>query len=286
MIELRIIFPASKADELSLEKGLKEIENMGFPFAFTPLNPDPSLPFVAASKKDRLAELTSALLDPSPLAILCGRGGYGSSDLLADLPWKKLKKSPQKWLIGYSDISALQSALYSKLGWPSIHGPMPANSYWGENGRLDIEKLIQLLQNLQQQSGTWKIQQVSKTKTTPIEGRLFGGCLSVLCNLIGTPFFPKSLQGTILFLEDIGENPGRILRMINQLILSGLLKKCSAVILGPLGINEEVQSEIARRLTIPVFKSGDFGHISPNIPIVIGSRGSIIDDQLNWSYGD
>lgn len=286
MIELKIIFPASKADELSMKKGLHEIEAMGFPFEFNPLKPDPSFPFVSASKEDRLAELTTALLEPKPLALLCGRGGYGSSDLLAELPWKKLKNTPKKWLIGYSDISALQSALYTKLGWSSIHGPMPTNSYWGKNGREDIDKLIQLLQNPKRQKGTWKVRQLSLQKTVPIKGWLFGGCLSVLCNLIGTPYFPKTLEGAILFLEDVSENPGRILRMMNQLILSGLLKKCAALILGPICLNEIILSDLAKRLTIPVFSSGDFGHISPNIPIVIGSHGSIKKDQLNWSYGD
>ena len=111
--------------------------------------------------------------------------------------------------------------------------------------------------------------------------------MSVLCNLIGTPYFPNSLRGALLFLEDTGEHPGSILRMFNQLIMSGLLKNASGLLFGNFGENLDLTPllfEMSQRVSLPIYTSNDFGHVSPNFPLMIGAQANIKGHQLHWSY--
>jgi len=287
-LELRIVFPSSPCDESILRRNISDLEEAGFQVRYDIPPPNTDLPFLSSSFENRLNELTDALVDKSDSPILCARGGYGASDLLSFLPWGKLKSATPKWLVGFSDVSALQSALFSKLGWPSIHGPMPGTDLWGESGTQDIDLLYKLLRDTKKMEGSIRIQEISRKNFRTGEGWLFGGCLSVLCNLIGTPYFPHSLRGAFLFLEDTGENPGKVLRMINQLIMSGILESCSGLIVSQFEdstMNMVLQNEIANRVHIPVYVSSDFGHVSPNFPLGIGANAEISQDKLHWTYG-
>ncbi len=285
--DIQIIFPSGVCQESILEKNIEDLNLSGFNSLFKIPSPHPEFPFLASTTENRVMELTNALLESSDRPILCGRGGYGASDLLLHLPWSKLKKLPPKWLIGFSDITALQSAFFSKLGWPSIHGPMPGTELWGQNGRKDIDVLFRYFRNLHSLKGNMSLHPISH-KESSMEGWLFGGCLSVLCTLIGTPYFPHSLRGAIFLLEDTGEHPGRILRMFNQFIMSGILESASALVLGNLGTKEFEKSlhiEISKKVPIPVYSTQDFGHVSPNMPWVLGANAYINEQNLYWTYG-
>lgn len=286
--DIQIVFPSSPCDESLLMKNISDLELAGFQVHYRLPKSNPKLPFLASTVENRVSELTEALLSPSENFILSARGGYGASDLLPFLPWAKLKATPQKWLIGFSDTSALQSAFFTKLGWPSIHAPMPGTELWGKNGKQDIDSLIKLLKKPKQLEGSIEIQSLSQKGFKTREGWLFGGCLSVLCNLIGTPYFPRFLRGAFLFLEDIGEGPGRVLRMLNHLIMTELFSSCSGVIISHFAndlSSTALQDEIVKRVQIPVYVSKDFGHVSPNYPLVIGANAVISEDKLHWSYG-
>lgn len=286
-LEVQIIFPSSACQKKLLTKSIRDLEDVGFDVKFRIPKAHPQFPFLASTLGSRISELNSVLLSKSDAPILCARGGYGASDLLSHIPWGKLKTAQPKWIVGFSDISALQSALYSKLGWPSIHAPMPGTEFWGKHGRKDLLSLFKLLRNPKRLEGTIKLKPLSKQKLQTKEGWLFGGCMSVLSNLIGTPYFPHSLRGAILFLEDTGEHPGRILRMFNQFTDSGILQNAVALILGNFGdveFLEPLHKEIAKRSPIPVYTSNDFGHISPNFPLVLGANGVISAKGLYWSY--
>jgi len=286
-MEVQIIFPSSACEKKLLNKSVQDLEKAGFQVQFKFPKPYLPLPFFASNLESRISELNSALLSKSEAPILCARGGYGASDLLPYIPWAKLKTAPAKWLVGFSDISALQCALFSRLGWPSIHGPMPGTHFWGKKGGKDISQLLTLLRKPKCLEGSIRLKAISKHKLYSKEGWLFGGCMSVLSNLIGTPYFPQSLRGAFLFLEDTGEHPGRILRMLNQFSSSGILENASALILGNFGedpLLKALHKEIAKRSPIPVFLSEDFGHISPNFPLVLGANGVINEKTLNWTY--
>ena len=122
-----------------------------------------------------------------------------------------------------------------------------------------------------------------------IEGKIFGGCFSVLTNLIGTPFMPI-LDKHILFLEDIAENPGKIMRYFDQWLYSGILKNVKAIVVGSLEScdSEEISyQDIVERLQsktkIPVFYTKEFGHGIPNYPLGYGSHATIENGELTWT---
>ncbi len=239
-------------------------------------------PYSLKAMEERLAVLSTALLDPTIDIILFARGGYGASDLLSKLPYNRLKKLKAKTIVGFSDITAILSALYTKLAWPCLHGPMPASSLWGQNGDDDLAALKSYLVSGKFELDLDLVPLKEMGQQKAIAGELIGGCLSVFCNLIGTPFFPKHKKEVILFIEDVGENPGRLVRYINQIGQSSWAKAIKAVIIGSLGLTSKeelsemaVKKEIAARLTMPVFSSNAFGHISPNIPILFGAKGQI-----------
>lgn len=285
--DIRIIFPSSPCEDSVLQKSVQSLEQAGFKVNYRLSKPNSSFPFLCSTVEERVAELTEALLS-SDHAILCARGGYGASDLLPHLPWGKLRTVRPKWLVGFSDISALQSAFFAKMGWPSIHGPMPGTDLWGKNGSDDIALLLHHLSGAKNLEGKIRVSSVRSSSLKTAEAWLFGGCMSVLCNLIGTPYFPHSLRGALLFLEDTGEHPGRVLRMLNQLLYAKILDQASGILLGNFGDDPNLKGlpeEIAKRVSIPVYTSNDFGHLSPNFPLVIGAKVMMNRDHLHWSYG-
>lgn len=290
LAHIGIISPASRDLSSTADARIKELETNKLPVSYHKLSPDPSWPFTAGTRQDRLDQLSEALLNPSIKFLLGLRGGYGTSDLLDDIPWEKLKLLRPKTIVGFSDISALHSAFYTKLRWSGLHAPMPATAYWGQNGREDVVALLNLLSE-QKTLVELPLTYLGRGFISKLVGPAFGGCLSVLSNLIGTPYFPKQLSGHILYWEDIGEHPARILRFINQWQQSGALEGALGLILGQFvgcevdGFCSESQlrSMIAERLSIPVWYCPKFGHCSPNWPLPIGLPMTISENQLQWN---
>lgn len=289
MTKLHILRPSSHEEGDLLTPRLVELRQSGFEIEYHQFPRDPNWLYTAGSQADRSQALNRALLSPDSDIILCARGGYGASDLLPQLDWRNISLTTPKLLVGFSDISAIHSALYSHMNWFGLHAPMPATTLWDEHpDHQDIEKLIAILQAFHRQenaSGQIKLETVSQVSSRKLQGKLFGGCFSVLTSLIGTPYFPTDLSNHILFFEDIGENPGRLMRALNQWQQSGALRGATAIIMGYLknmgdripDCADFVYQEFAKRLSIPVFKSMDFGHISPNQPMLIGATATISD---------
>ncbi len=286
---IRIIKASSPDREGLLLTRIAELKAAGFRILFDDITPQSAWTWTAGSVPDRAQALTKALLEPDSDAVMWARGGYGASDLLDLVPWEQVTLAPAKPIIGFSDVCAAQSALYTKTGRLSIHGPMPATSTWKKNATTDVDSLIAILKGKQAQ-GALPISPINHSKDH-ITGRLFGGCLSVLTSLIGTDYLPKNLAGHILYFEDVGENPGRILRMLNQWFQAGCLHGVKGLILGAFtDLGGELKDnapilleEIASRYQIPTFHTALFGHLSPNEPIVMGAAGSISGGLLTWS---
>jgi muramoyltetrapeptide carboxypeptidase len=286
---IRIISPSGRFDPNLLLSRLAELEKE-FHVSYHKLEIDPSWPFTAGSFEDRLKQLTDALLAPDVDVLLAARGGYGASDLLPHLPWAQLKNVKPKLLIGFSDISALHSALFTQLNWPSIHGPMPGTELWQKNDPSDVETLIELMKG-SKSPVRWEIECLNRDIPPNLSGWSYGGCLAVLTNLIGTPYFPKTLFGSILFIEDIGEHPARILRFINQWMQSRSLEGVKAIILGrftgceipELSSEAQLKLAIAQKLKLPVFSTNLFGHCAPNWPLPIGMEIEINNGTLSWN---
>lgn len=298
---LRIVRTSSREKGDLLTPRLGELRSCGFEVRYQDVQADPSWLYTAGSANDRANALAAALLDPADDFVIVARGGYGASDLLPLLPWEQLKDAKPKIVVGFSDVSALHSAFYTRLGWPGLHAPMPATELWRKDGTAsDVESLLDILRKLYNGDdigGQLDLASVvansgERGPFQPLNGRLFGGCFSVLTNLIGTSSFPKSLTGHIVFIEDIDESPARLMRYLNQWIQAGTLVGVQAIVVGNLrnlGANipdsaSFVLDQFAMRSRLPVFHSPNFGHTCPNFPLMLGAEASIAEGKLSWRF--
>jgi len=262
-----IIAPASPVNQSEISEGLKLLES--FPLKikqgehiFDHLN------YLAGSDDDRVSDIHRMFSDPEIKAIFCARGGYGSARLLNDIDFDLIRKNP-KIIVGFSDLTALLLAVFNKSGLITIHGPtlsdLPRNKNW--------EHLSSLIATLYKPEIFFK--QGKEINKGIARGNLLGGNLSTLCSLLDTPFLP-SFEGVILFLEEKGESPYKLDRMITQLLLSGRLNRLSALIIGQLedcGDMEIINSMLQERLgslTIPVVTGLPVGHGNENISLPLG----------------
>jgi muramoyltetrapeptide carboxypeptidase len=282
---IRIIFPSSIPRENILAQRVKELEAQGFKVLGDHPPPYPAWPYASQSIEWRSKALMDALLEDESQILLCARGGYGASDLLPHLDWQRLKTAKPKILVGFSDISALHAAFYTFLNWKSIHGPMPLTSQWSIE-KQDVKQLLAMLKS-GCKDGSIDLDQGFPANDAHINGKLFGGCLAVLTNLIGTPYFP-AFDDTILFLEDIAENPGKIVRYLNQWVQSRSLRGVRAIVLGTfkdLGYDKGVPglaTELRKRIPLPFFVTTKLGHDGNNFPLLNGASCSINNLQLTW----
>lgn len=294
-VRLRLIRPSSREQADLLPPRIEELKAAGFEVAYDDLPPDPKWAYTSSTVAARAQALESALLEPSTDIVIAARGGYGASDLLPGLDWQRLKQGKPKLVVGFSDISALHAAIYAQLGWPGLHAPMPATALWRKNDTRDIEALFTNLVKFQagaETSGSLALTAVSQNSPKKITGTLFGGCFTVITSLIGTPYFPPSLAGHILFLEDTDEHPGRLMRAFNQWQYSDALNGVRAIVIGYLkALGEKIPNcapfvyeRFADRTEIPVFSTPLFGHTSPNFPLMIGAAAVIEDQRLTWRF--
>lgn len=309
---IRIIRTSSREQTDLLPDKLAEFQRCRIPVLFEETKSDPEWAYVAAPAATRAQWFTTALLENESSVVLCARGGYGASDILPLVPWEKirLQKPRPKLVVGFSDTSALHSALWTQLGWQGLHGPMPATTLWPagaiENPEVapDIAHLLDLLAG-KTATGSLHLNPVGNhpQNSEAISGTLFGGCFSVLTNLIGTPYLPPNLRNSILFFEDIGEHPARIIRFWNQWLQAGLLRGVRAVIWGSLtqmGTNIPdnpaflLEQLAARCPDVPMFSCPGFGHVAPNWPLGVGAQATVTGDEtadpdthrLNWAFSN
>jgi muramoyltetrapeptide carboxypeptidase len=232
--------------------------------------------FLAGPDEHRLAELNAALADPEAKAVMMARGGYGLLRLLPLLDVEALRAHP-KPIVGFSDGTALL-AFAARAGVAAIHGPvvtqlprLPAQ---------DVEALYGLLERPGQGLLADALDSVVPGR---VQGPLIGGNLEVLSRLLGTPFLPDP-GGAILFLEEIGERPYRVDRLLTHLDLAGVFGAVSAVVVGefkdckePEGSRlasppvAEVLEERLGRLAIPVAFGAPIGHGERNTALPYGA---------------
>ena len=228
----------------------------------------------AGTIDERLSDLQQALDNPENKAIFCARGGYGVVHLLENLSLELLKKNP-KWVIGYSDITALH-AIINNNGICSIHAPM--SSHLAEEDGQD-EASLYLKDLLYGKSICYKISTHPLNITGEAKGVLRGGNLSVLSVLRGTPY-DFSPENTILFIEDVGEKPYHIERMMYNLKLGGILQNVSGLLVGQFSDCEEDESmyktiyesiaDLISGYDFPVCFNFPTGHVKENFPLICG----------------
>lgn len=230
----------------------------------------------AGTTEERLCDLQKALDNPENKAVFCARGGYGITHLLDNLSLESFKKNP-KWLIGYSDITALHAKI-NNTGICSIHAPM--SSHLAEEEGHD-EASLYLKDLLFGESICYETKTHRFNKVGEAKGILRGGNLSVLSGLRGTPYdFPVS--NTILFIEDVGEKAYHIERMMYNLKLSKVLQNISCLIVGQFSDCEEDPSmkksiyeliaDLLSDYDYPVCFDFPVGHVKNNFPLICGKN--------------
>lgn len=229
----------------------------------------------AGTDNARYSDLEEALLDPSVRAIICSRGGYGAVHLLERLSRLDLRNDP-KWIVGYSDISALH-ALMSANGIQSIHAPMCKHLATHNGVDDDSQRLFALLRG---ETPPVELPDHPLNRYGQATGRLLGGNLAVIAGLIATPYSVFQ-PGAILFIEDIAEPVYKIERIFYQLRLSGLLGQLGGLIVGrftdynPDADNasmEDMIHEMTRDYDYPVAFGVPVGHVDHNIPMLCSSQ--------------
>lgn len=233
--------------------------------------------FLAGPDETRLRALVEAIRDPGAKAVVLGRGGHGLLRILADLD-PALLRDHAKPLIGFSDGTALL-AYAARAGVASVHGPVVT-----QLGRLPAEDQAALFALLESPEPQNLLQGLSELRPGVAVGPLLGGNLEVFSRLVGTRFLPD-VDGAILLLEEVGERPYRIDRLLTHLQLAGILDRVAGVVVGDLVACEEpaearvaspsaaaVVAERLGRLAVPVAVGAPVGHGARNRALPYGVR--------------
>ena len=247
---------------------------------------------------ERLEDLHNMFRDREIKAVFCIRGGYGSGQLLDKIDYELIKNNP-KIFLGYSDITAMHLAIHKFSNLITFHGPVLLSSFstfttTNFQKALFTTEPLGTLTNPDSQSNFRKLHPTRCIRSGTAKGKLIGGNLTLVCSTLGTPY-EIDTQGKILFLEDVGEEPYRIDRMLTQLWLSKKLQAASGIVFGECsGCNYdklessrvwdysfgEVLDFHLSRLNTPVFSGLMFGHTSEQLTLPIG-----VEAEINSEIG-
>jgi muramoyltetrapeptide carboxypeptidase len=233
--------------------------------------------YLGGQDVSRAYDLMAMFRDPEVRAILPLRGGWGCARILPYLDYEAIRANP-KVLCGYSDVTALLTALYTKAGIVSYHGPV-ATSTWNDFSAGYFRRV--LFDGLPVTMPAPTPGDVVTITPGVARGRLVGGNLSVLSALVGTGYVPDT-TGHLLFLEEVQEEPYRIDRMMTQLRLSGMLERASGVFFGncrgcspgspaqSLSLREVLDDHL-RPLGLPAFYGTAIGHVTDKFTVPVGA---------------
>jgi muramoyltetrapeptide carboxypeptidase len=272
-----IVAPASNIKKDLLEQGCRELEGLGFK---TYLRSDitSSYRYFSGTRERRLGEFLEMLRSPDIHAIFCARGGYGSGQLLPDIDPDVIRQNA-KIVNGSSDITILLNWIV-RAGVVSFHGPMVATAIREGTSGYDRAVLLDLLQG--RRAVSFPTEGTSVLRSGLGEGRLTGGCLSLVVATLGTEH-EIDTQDAIVFLEDADTKPYQIDRMITHLKQAGKFEGVRGVIFGEMlncaqNVNQgytlqEVLLDLLREFAFPILFGFPTGHTSrPNVIVPIGVR--------------
>ena len=249
----------------------------------------------------RLAAL-HRVAEAAPSVALASRGGYGLTRLLDRIDWPLLARSVARgtrW-VGYSDFTALQLGLLAHTKAPSWAGPLAADDF----GRSDADGGIdEVTRDCFCEAMSGALEAVGFRTEAGFDGLqarglLWGGNLTLLCSLLGTPHFPR-VRGGVLFVEEVGEHPYRVERMLLQLQQAGVLDAQKALLVGavsgfrpsPLDRGYKLRDAIAQlrsRTATPILTGLPFGHVPTKVTLPVGRRVTLVvqrrDVLLGWEH--
>ncbi|MBE9114145.1 LD-carboxypeptidase [Nodosilinea sp. LEGE 07298] len=243
--------------------------------------------YLAGTDAERAADVNAMFADPAIKALLPVRGDWGSARILPYLDYDTIRANP-KVVIGFSDISALLLGIYAQTGLVTFHGPHGLTAWRADQ----VELLRQILMEGEALTYTNPLLGADQDRLMRDQGRihtittgqatgpLIGGNLSVVSGIVGSPYFPDT-SGAILFLEDVGEPPYSIDRMLTQLKLAGLLDGLAGFVFGQCRACgpgetygsltlEEILRDHIQPLNIPAYAGAWIGHVEPLWTLPIG----------------
>ncbi len=246
--------------------------------------------YLGGRDKDRAADVNAMFADPAVDAILAVRGGWGCNRILPLLDYKTIAQNP-KVIMGYSDITSLLVALYTRCGLITFHGPVGIST-WNEFTLNYVRRILfageaVALEQPQERNnlGVWEDDRINTITPGTAHGRLVGGNLSVLTAMVGSAYLPD-WKDKILFVEEVGEDIYRVDRMLTQLKLAGILDEISGFIFGKctdcdssesygsLTFNEVLDDHI-KPLGIPAWRGAMIGHIGDKFTVPVGVAAEI-----------
>jgi muramoyltetrapeptide carboxypeptidase len=240
--------------------------------------------YLAGSDEHRADVIHRLFADRTINAIVCAKGGFGSMRLLPLLDFALIEKNP-KIFLGHSDISALLSAMSTEAGLVTFHGPVVTSiSNAPEKTKLAVIAAIASDRPLE-----FRCANGMTIHPGVVSGLICGGNLTTLCHLVGTPFEPD-FKNHLLFLEDRGEAPYRIDRMLSHMKLAGCLQQLAGLVLGDF-IDCGDQQELLRIVTdifadtcIPIMAGFEAGHRMQNLTIPLGVEATLDADKHTLSF--
>jgi muramoyltetrapeptide carboxypeptidase len=293
MAHIYIFSPSSAVrDKAAFRRGLRRLQAQGHQVEVDEAALASHMRF-AGDDEQRIAAIGRAAASDADVALI-SRGGYGLTRILPALPYIAIAKAIDKGMqfVGLSDFTAFNQAVFSKTGRVTWQGPALGEDFGTPAEPDDIMQACFDDLLLEQGEGTgWQIlksESARRIKLTHVT--LWGGNLTVLTSLLGTPYFPK-VQGGVLFIEDVGEHPYRIERMLTQLLHAGVLGKQKAILFGQFTNYKLVPAHdkgfklatvvewLRRQIKVPVLTGLPIGHVSTKVLLPVGAKVDLVTEE-------
>ena len=231
-----VVSPASAANADLVALGVERLRGFGYEPVVMPHALARGPLYYAGTADERVADLHAAFANPSIDGVICTRGGWGSAELLPLLDRELIRANP-KAFVGYSDHSSLHSWFWNECGMRTFYAPMVASD-WSKADGVDEPTWRAAIEG----AGEWSVgaaDGLHVLRGGRAEGRLLGGCLSILTEALGTPWALRIEEPCVLFLEDIGTKPYKWDRLLQHLKFAGVMERVTGVVLGDMSANVE-----------------------------------------------
>ena len=277
-LQVAIIAPAGFAtNPAAVDRAVERLEARGHRVRVDPTARSRWQRF-AASDDERLAAITRAAADPGVDVAVMVRGGYGFTRILDRIDFNAVGAARKRW-IGHSDFTAFQLAAYAMGGIVTFAGPMASYDFGAATpSTFTFEQCFGVLDN-----DAWEVECPLDGPARPAQsGTLWGGNLAMVAHLVGTRFMPD-VEGGVLFLEDVGEHPYRVERLLYQLLHAGILARQRAILLGDfteyqLNANDDgydlaaAIAQIRAHVATPIYTGLPFGHVPDKLTLPVGGQ--------------
>lgn len=273
-----VVSPASAAKRELVYAGCERLLAWGYEPAVMPHALKKGPLYYAGTAEERVADLHAAFADTSVDGVMCTRGGWGSAELLPLLDGELVRANP-KMFVGYSDHTSLHAWMWNECRLRTVYGPMVAAD-WSKADGVDEATWRAVVEG----NSEWRVgagDGVRVLREGKAEGRLLGGCLSILCEALGTPWALRISEPTVLFLEDIGTKPYQWDRLLQHLKFAGALERVTGIVFGDMAANVEASEmellegaclHALRDFAVPVLMGLKSGHVAArNVSVPLGA---------------